>query len=86
MIRQVNFGKVKVRHRTAVIPLREHISPTFPTCLNCKYSVERLNNVPVCKLFLVNFINEQETIYLATYACRANPDLCGIDGKYFKQK
>jgi len=53
-----------------------------PKCNNCKYSV--FNNGQLeCKLFksLNDFNFYSDTIY-----CRTDENLCGPDGKYFKER
>jgi len=98
-IRHFNLSKPKPKARFNFVPskreqLNYNVSDDYyhppPSCLNCKYSIQRdyrgVQMVSLCNLFYVNFINDEDSVYLATVSCRADPNLCGLDGKYFKQK
>lgn len=60
----------------------------FPNCNNCKYSFKQ-DGVNYCKLFKYFTVKtdvKNFDYYATTDMSRNDVDLCGPDGKYFKEK
>jgi hypothetical protein len=62
--------------------------PIYKKCENCKHSFME-DGIPVCSLFkygLVRINNFNYNYYLYAAQCRADTNLCGPEGKYFKEQ
>jgi hypothetical protein len=93
---KINFVKPKMNFVKPKMNFKHQLKQTYnlgdynylPKCENCKYS-DNINGEDVCKLFrAVTVKNDRCTYnyYISTFFARYNNDLCGEDGKYFKEK